>query len=53
MFGPMKDAMRAKTLASEAQDKDAVQMWLWQKIKTFFAGGIRRLVNSTPPCVKK
>jgi hypothetical protein len=29
MFGPMKDAMRAKTLVSEAQDKDAVQMWIW------------------------
>jgi phosphatidylethanolamine-binding protein (PEBP) family uncharacterized protein len=47
MSGPMKDAIREKkSFASEVEDKDAVQMWLWSELKTFFAGWIRRIVKS-------
>jgi len=46
MFGPLKRALRERRFATEGKDKDAVQMWLWSKLRTFFAGGIRRLVNA-------
>jgi len=53
MFGPLKGALSETRFATEGEDKDEVQMWLWSKLKTSFAGGIRRLVNATLKRVEK
>jgi hypothetical protein len=55
MFGKQKGALRERRFASEGEVKDVVYvyMWLWSKLKTFSAGGIRRLVKATTTRVEK
>jgi hypothetical protein len=53
MFEPLKEALHGRRFADDDEVKDAVHTLLWSQQITFFADGIRKLVNCYTMCVKK
>jgi hypothetical protein len=53
MFGTLKEALRGRRFAIDDEVKDVVHTWLRSQPKTFFADGIRKLVNLNTICIEK
>jgi hypothetical protein len=45
ILGMLRDALRGRRFSNDEEVKDAVHTWLREQPKTFFADGIRRLVD--------
>ena len=45
IFGPLKEALRGRRLASDEEVKEAVHNWLREQSKSFFSAGIQKLVE--------
>jgi hypothetical protein len=41
----LKDVLHGCQFANDEEVKDTIHMWLCEQLKTFFTGGIRRLVD--------
>jgi hypothetical protein len=53
MCGPLKEALHGQRSASDDEVKVMLCTWPQSKPKTFFAGGIRKLVNCYTLCIEK
>jgi hypothetical protein len=53
IFGPFIVALRGRRFANDEEVKDAVHTWLHGQPKTFFADGIRKLVDRSNKYVVK
>ena len=53
LFGPLKEALRARRFTLDQELKEAVHAWLAAQPKTLFSEGIRKLVQRWTKCVEK
>ena len=52
LFGPLKEVLRGCRFSSDQELKEAVQAWLVAQPKTFFAEGIKKLVQRWKKCIE-
>jgi hypothetical protein len=53
IFGLIKNALRGRRFSNDDEVKDMLHTWLRGQLRTFFADGIRKLVDQGNECVEK